>query len=490
MLAGGPFTLTLGTAGSIIGPLTFTTGNDTFNNQGTFALPASLDFLAGTDVLNNTGTLTTFTGTSAVRNLETFNNSALIDLRDGAANDVVNLVNSNYVASGNARLGIDVTGANGAFAADRLQIGGTTTGNTTVLANIVAPVIDTTGVLIVDSASNNLTAGQFTLGGATNFGLVNYAVQVRQGDAFLVSSADARTYDVVFASRQVRDLWYKSADTYSGYAAARRLDFGQERKSPVGIWAQLYGDSEKAGDDTRTSSLFGNSVTVADRIRTHFRGAQAGLDFGSANFVVGLTGGYEKARGSSALATDLVTEGHNYGAYAQFGMASGIYAGALIKRDEYDTRLNNVAIQPGAVSFSSRSDGVEGEVGLRTGGQNTIDFDLGAGLAYVRSRLDTFDFGNITFDADRMTSLRGRVHARATFAGEVAPFIEVRGFHEFRGNNSYQLQSGSIFSTLDGSGKGTWARLEAGIAAGGPLISAWVDLGDVRGYGLRAGFRF
>ena len=48
-------------------------------------------------------------------------------------------------------------------------------------------------------------------------------------------------------------------------------------------------------------------------------------------------------------------------------------------------------------------------------------------------------------------------------------------------------------STLDGQGKGTWVRLEAGIGGGtngGPLISAWANVGDTTGYGLRAGFRF
>ena len=138
-------------------------------------------------------------------------------------------------------------------------------------------------------------------------------------------------------------------------------------------------------------------------------------------------------------------------------------------------------------------DGVEGEIGLRAGGAGTINFDVGAGLAYVRSNLDTFNFGNITFDGDKMTSMRGRVHARASFAGEMAPFVEVRGFHEFRGDNDFQLRSGLASTDLQGSGKGSWVRLEGGIGGGtggGPLISGWADFGDTRGYGLRAGFRF
>jgi hypothetical protein len=493
VLAGGPFTLTLGANGTIVGPLTFTTGNDTFNNQGTFALPATLDFLTGTDVLNNTGTLTAFNGTSVVSNLETFNNAGgLIDLRDGATNDVVNLANSNYVATGAARLGVDV-GGTGVITADRLVIGGTTTGTTTVLANVLNPVIDTTGAVIVDSTLNNLTAGQFVLGGASNYGLVNYAIQIRGGDAYIVSTPDARTYDMVFAGRQARDLWYKSADIYTSYASARRLSFGEARQRPIGFWAQLGGDRETAGDRSRTATAFGTSFNVSDRLRTDYRGAQAGIDFGTANFVIGVTGGYERAASTSDAATRTVTEGMNYGAYAQFGMTSGIYASALIKRDDYRAQIDNGAIQAGMASPRGHSTGAQGEIGFRAGGADKINFDLGAGIAYVRTDMDTFNFGNITFDANRMESMRGQVHARVSFAGDVAPFIEARGFHEFRGDTSYQLRSGSAVSALDGPGKGSWVRIEGGIAGGkkgGPMLSVWGDLGDTRGYGLRGGFRF
>ncbi len=493
VLAGGPFTLTLGSAGRINGPLAFTTGNDTFNNQGTFALPASLDFLAGTDVLNNSGTLTGFAGNASILGLETFNNSGLIDMRDGAANDVITLTGTNYVATGGASLGIDVVGTNGVNLADRLVIGGTATGTTTVLANFVNPVIDLTGPLIVDSSLNNLTAGQFVLGGNVQQGLINYGIQVRGGDAFLVSTADARIFDTVFVGRQLHDLWYSSADAYSSYATARRISYGQERSHPLGIWAQLYGERQTSGDASRSATAFGSNFTVSDRIRTDIYGAQGGLDFGTSNFVIGVTGGYERAKGITPTAALIRTEGHNYGAYAQFGMTSGLYAGVLVKRDELRTMYTNGAIANGFAQPHSRTDGIEGEIGLRTGGMDNINFDLGVGFAYVHSNFDSFNFGNIAFARDELTSERGQAHARATFAGGIAPFIEVRGFHEFRDSNSYLLRSGLATSTLDGANKGTWARIEAGIGGGnkgGPLISAWANVGDTTGFGMRAGFRF
>lgn len=493
VLPGGPFTLTLGANGSIAGPLAFTTGNDTFNNQGTFALPVTLDFLAGTDVLNNSGTLTAFAGNHSILGLETLNNSGLIDMRNGLATNSLTLVGTNYVASGNAALGIDVVGNGNVNLADKLVIGGTTTGTTTVLANFVNPVVDLTGPLIVDSTLNNLTAGQFVLGGTANQGLIDYAVQVRGGDAYLVSTADSRVYDTVFFGRQLRDLWYSSADAYSSYATARRISYGQERSHPLGIWAQLYGERQTNGDQRRTATAFGSTFTVSDRIRTDIRGAQGGLDFGTSNFVIGVTGGYERANGTTPNAALVRTEGHNYGAYAQFGMTSGLYAGVLVKRDDLRTMYTNGAIGNGFANPHSRTDGIEGEIGLRTGGMDNINFDFGVGFAYVHSNFDAFNFGNIAFARDELTSERGQAHARATFAGGIAPFIEVRGFHELRDSNNYLLQSGLATSTLDGANKGTWARIEAGIGGGnkgGPLLSAWANVGDTTGFGLRAGFRF
>jgi hypothetical protein len=92
-----------------------------------------------------------------------------------------------------------------------------------------------------------------------------------------------------------------------------------------------------------------------------------------------------------------------------------------------------------------------------------------------------------------MTSTRGRLQARASFAGTLAPFIDAKVFREFGDENELTLRSGVASSTVADGKRGTWARLEGGIgggAGGGPLLSAFVDLGDVRGWGLRGGFRF
>jgi hypothetical protein len=475
-------------------------GNDVFNNTGTFNAVGTIDFGAGTDVFNNgttgtggvAGTLTAFSG-ATFANLETFNNNAgLIDLRDGAIGDILNLGAANYAATGNARLGIDVAGANGLLTSDRLVYGGTTSGTTTVLANFAgsSAVIDPVGTLVVDAGS--VAAGQFVLGGVTNAGVINYSLETRGSDVFLVSSPDEIVFDQLFATRIGNDIWYQSAEAYQAYAMSRRIDYGNERKSPLGIWAQLYGSRDRFGDRTRSVSAFGTTLNVNNRMETRRRGAQAGVDFGASNFLVGVTAGYEHAGSDSFYGTVLDAEGYNYGAYAQFGAQQGFYAGLLLKRDTYDVRLINNAIAASARP-EGRSTGVDGEVGFRFGNPGGLNFDVGAGLSYVRSRIDDYSFGNVTFDNDRHTSTRGRLQARATFAGAIAPFIDGKIFREFGDAGDVVVRSGNLNSTIVDAKRGTWGRLEAGIgggAGGGPLLSGWVDLGDVRGWGVRGGFRF
>lgn len=473
--------------------LTFDDTANVVNNSGTFNAVGTTDFAGGADVFNNTGTLNVRGGATTFANLETFNNNGgIIDLRDNAANDTFT-ISGNYAATGNARLGLDVVGTATGNTADRLVIGGTTTGTTTVLANLVNPVIDPTGALIVDSTLNNIGGTNFVLGGVTTNGLINFALENRGGDVFFVSRPDEAVFDQLFVGRMANDIWYQSAEAYQAYAMSRRIDYGNERKGPVGIWAQLYGSKDRAGNRSREVTAFNTTLTTSNRLETDRRGAQVGLDFGAQNFIVGVTAGYEHAKADTTLGTDLDLEGYNYGAYAQFGAQQGLYAGLLIKRDTYEARIINNAVGDANVQPDGRSTGIDGEVGFRFGNPGGVNFDVGAGLSYVRSKIDDYTFGNIAFDNERFTSTRGRLQARASFAGKLAPFVDGKLFHEFGDNNETTIRSGAFSETIADGKRGTWARLEAGIgggAGGGPLLSGWMDLGDVKGWGVRGGFRF
>ena len=110
-----------------------------------------------------------------------------------------------------------------------------------------------------------------------------------------------------------------------------------------------------------------------------------------------------------------------------------------------------------------------------------------------RRSLRNCTFDNVIFDNDRFTSTRGRLQTRTTFAGAIAPFIDGKIFREFVDANDLTVRSGMGFSWIINEKRGAWGRVEGGLgggAGGGSLLSAWVDLGDVRDWGLRSGFRF
>ena len=489
VLAGGPFTLTFGATGTIIGPLTFTTGNDTFNNQGNFALPAALDFLAGTDVVNNTGTLTSFNGTASISNLETFNNvGGFVEMRDGVPDDVINLGNANFVGSGNSRLGLDVGGGAGGLTSDRLVLGGNASGSTALNLTFLSgsAIIDRDGVLLVDAGT--ASGNPFTLAGPISAGLINFSLLQTGGDTFLVSNPDEVVFDSLVVSQMAMEASYQSIDAHVACSAARRSG-SDTNSSPLSLCGQLYASNDRTGENGRVSTAFGTNLTYSDRRKTERRGAQVEVGFKAGNsFEVGLTGGYGRSETRLSSNSDIQFDGHNVGVYAEFGAMSGLYASAMVKRDRFEGRFSNDIVAP-LVRLKGRSTSVDGEAGFRTGQLAGAAFDAHVGLSYVRTHLNDFTTGNINFDSSKFDSLRGRAGVRLTWDGAITPFIDAKVFNEFRGDNDVRLGSGALFDTISGRGRGTWGRLEAGLA-GNAMVSAWVDVGDVKGWGGRVGFRF
>ena len=482
-------------AGQLRGYVDLTANGDTVTNSGLWDARLTSDFGAGADVFTSSGTVRTaissaLAETVVFAGLESFANAAgLIDLRDGGVGDVFSL-SGNYAATGDARLGVDIGGSIAGLTGDLLTIGGTTSGTTSVLLNILASaaVVDPDGVRIVDASGGT---GLFT--GSFNTGFINYDVIMIGPDAFVVSSADEGVFDVGLLGTMAQDMWYQSADSHLACSASRKNDFGADRKSNIALCAQLYVSHDRYGDSSNSATLFGSTFDYSDRIKTKRRGAQADLGYRvGGSFTVGLTAGYAHARTENAgSGTALDVEGYNLGAFAQYGSKVGFYGSLLAKWDRFDTRVaSGLAI--GSIRPDGRSFGVDGEIGWRTTNLGPM-FDLYAGVSHVRTKLDDFTAGFIDFSPDRMTSTRGRLGARLGWSGSWAPFIDAKLFHEFSGDSDIQVGSGLLSDSFERHGRGTWARLEGGIGGGtggGPLLTAWGEFGDVRGWGLRAGFRF
>ena len=146
-----------------------------------------------------------------------------------------------------------------------------------------------------------------------------------------------------------------------------------------------------------------------------------------------------------------------------------------------------------AFDFHIRQTGIDGALGYRFGMGGDANLDANVGLSHVRSKIDNIDAFGFHYDISKVTSTRGRAGLRATFGGSWAPYISGTVFREFKGDGKIDLFDGGDTFGLHTNGKGTWARLEAGISGNdgpGPILAAWGDLGDKHGFGIRAGWRW
>jgi outer membrane autotransporter protein len=527
---GGATTVNNLAGAGISGPLLLTAGADTVNNAGVISFTGVADFGAGADTLNNQldgsllldkgatvngletlnnggnvsaigttqlngttfnnlagGSLTATGGAASLTGLTAFNNAGTIALSDGATNDTLTLPGT-YTGSTGSRLTIDA--APGLNAADRLVIGGNIAGATQVDVNFVGtgPLYNPTGVLVVDGGGT-AAANAFVINPANvQQGLLNYGIRQAGNDFFLASNLDASAGELALVSSAGPEMWYQSFDAYHDSIMGRQGNGGDNK---FGFWANLYLSRDKYGDQTVTGTPFnGQSISYSPRIENHRRGAQGGFEYRSGMFTVGVTGGYEHNRPEFGLDSRMDIEGYNYGAYALFGMENGIYGGVMYKRDEYDIDFANNGRAFGFRS-DAHSDGVDGELGLRFG--TGIKFDLNGGVSYVKTDIDPYANYGLNFAFEDMTSVRGRLGARVIMEDWGGLFLGAKAFHEFRDNARVDVSNGALIGSLAAPERGTWVRVEAGVGASsksGAQLTAWADLGDTKGIGVRAGFHF
>jgi hypothetical protein len=455
-------------------------GFTALTNAGTITLGAGT-FTAPAGVFTNSGTVNAKLGATTITGQSGFTNAAgLISLQDGATNDVLT-INSNYTASGNARLALDIDNTT----ADRLIINGNVTGTATnILLTPLAGTtgINTAGILVVD-VTGTTVANAFTTTSVLN-PIVNYVIEQRGVDYYAITVPNANAFAPVLIGNLVNDLWYQGAEAFNAMAAAR----GGESDGGIGFWLQPYYGRDRYGDSTQTFTTTGGTFTIPTRMRTVRHGIQGGIDFNAGIAAIGVTGGYQHAEINNGSPS---TEGWNVGAYAMAGGTEGIYGNALVKYDSDKTDIDFGAFSQSGLSTDSTSIGADGEIGYRSRGSGKVGFDASAGLAYVDSKIDTFSFGGIDFDYDNVTSLRGRIGARAVFYDLAKLFVGAKLMHEFNGDTDLLLDS-TTDASVSNKGRGTWARLEGGFGGGLDtpfMLSGWGDFGDVKGWGVRGGVR-
>ncbi|MGF1550306.1 MAG: autotransporter outer membrane beta-barrel domain-containing protein [Sphingomonadaceae bacterium] len=481
---GASATVTIGEQGSIAGRIDLTDSDDSLVNEGLLAPVGDSDFGLGADVLLNRSTVAV-DGAASLGGLEEFANEGLIDLADGAAGDELTL-GGDFSGGAGSRIALDVDAGTAGTPADRLVVGGDVSGATTIdLALLGGPaVVNADGALLVDAAGGD---GGFTLAGPTRSGLIDYRLEQSGGEVRLLALPNELAVQPLLAGALGQQFWYQSADAWSASAEARRaLPFAGDGR----IWLQGYGGEQDRGD-ARGFDVFSAAVESDLRYETSRYGVQAGADFGRGATRYGITGGWGRADSEIAEATEADLDGFNIGAYLLHRPATdGVYGELLAKADFFDGEFENGTLFTGS-TLDGTSYGAEGELGYRWLGGVTVD--VGAGLAYVRTDIEDFSVPNGDYEFEAAESLRGRLGIRiAGRQGAIIPFGDIKLLHEFMGENEARFVSGGFTLPLAHESSGTWVRGEAGLVATrfGGFLAAWLEAGDVEGFGLRAGLRF
>jgi len=454
-------------------------GFTSFSNAGTLDLAAGT-FTVPAAVFTNTGTILADEGASTITGQTSFANSGTIDLQDGATGDVLT-INSAYVGSGGSNLLVDFDDT----VSDRLVVGAAS-GSTTVNANFVgAGLFNVPGILVVDTTST--TANAFVLGavGGNSSPLVDYTLFQSGTDYFLSAAPTPDAFNPVAITNVAGALWYQSADEV---VAQTDLPSGLEG---IGGWGQVYYSQDKYGNDNDDAVIDGTVFEVDNELDTDRYGIQAGLEYGMGGGRIGLTGGYGVAKSDNDLSNDMKAKGWNLGIYGAFGGLTGFHGSALLKHDRYKLDFDGGAFD--GVDADLKATGVDGSLGYRFGIGGAATLDAKVGLAHVKTKIDDVGAFGLNYDLGTVTSTRGRAGLRAAFGGNLGFYAEGSVLREFDGDGSVELFDGATIYDIDTDGKATWFRLEAGLApqlGSGPILAAWADLGDKKGFGLRAGFRF
>jgi hypothetical protein len=487
---GAAANVTIAPTGTIAGRIDLTDNADLLTNNGVFAPVGTSNFGLGADLFVNAGRLRV-AGAPVLGGLESTVNRGVVDFRNGGAGDQLTL-SGDFTGAAGSQLAIDVAGSVNGTPADRLIVGGNAAGTTAVTLNLIGGpgVANPTGTVIVDAAS--AAGGAFTLAGPTRSGFVDYSLRQSGGRTLLVALPNQAALEPLLLGGIGLDFWYQSADSWSGSATLRRSDLGSASPRGTSFWMQGYGGNDKRGA-TRAIDVFGTTNQANLRFDTDRRGAQGGLDLrAGASLALGVTGGYQRSASHFASGTRAILEGYNVGGYMLYGGPTGLYAELLAKADFFKARLANGGLFA-ATQIDGKSYGAEGELGYRLL-FGMLHADVGAGLAYVRTDLDPLTASGFRFDFDRAQSLRGRVGVRLEGSGKVAPYADLKLLHEFKAGDHTTLASGGVSLDLPDRAKGTWVRGELGLTGApdrsGGFVSAWAEAGDVRGYGVRLGFRW
>jgi hypothetical protein len=434
--ATGAGSVTINNAGSIYGYANLATAANTVNNPGTWFAYGTSNFGTGADVFNNSGTVDVAPFSSAAtavvwNGLTTFNNTGLVDLRNGHTGDTFTLTGANWVGGAGSRLGVDVS-LSPSLSADELIIGGAASGTTNVLINDLSPAgpgtLNFTGVPVVHAGSGS--AGAF-VAPTIQKGFVNYELSFNPSTVTwsVVGLPGQSAFEMVKVPEMAEGFWRRSGDAWSAREQEIRDSvWGATPTRGEGweMWAQAQIGGERLGGVT-DYTINGFSFAPNLRTDTDWRGFQVGADeMLGGGWMWGVTSGFlEQNTDFRGFHDSFDLQGWNIGAYA--GFTSGhFFLNGLVKGDWYQLRANMLSV-PAYQSFNGNSWGLKGETGFRFGTGAFYIEPLGD-ISWTSNHLDdaNFHFLATDFTYSNTDSGRGRLGARfGSQWGSVMPYVGV-----------------------------------------------------------------
>ncbi|MDH7975223.1 autotransporter outer membrane beta-barrel domain-containing protein [Sphingomonas sp. AR_OL41] len=491
-------------SGLIRGRVLFSAGDDVLVNPGTFDAIGDTDFGAGTDLFQNSGTVRVLPGTTTAGHvsflgLERFENSGLIDLRNGHSGDTLTLA-GNFAGSGASALGLDLT-FDTTVTADQLIVGGAATGTTLIKLNITNPsaaTLSSTPVILVRTGAGS-AAGAFTLANP-DIGLIRYglAFNAASGTFGLTGNAGAPVYRTLKIGEGAGNIWNRATDGWEAHLADGRDTRGGGSGEGRKIWGQIFGGVDTR-DENRSVATPGSGTANYDLgYRQTYYGAQIGVDLAEGeNSVFGVTGSYVSSEQQGHGSADRSKfETVSLGGYVGFH-AGPFFASALAQYGHDWVTASNEQL---GWKDKLKGDlyGAAVQVGVRFGSEKVYAEPL-ASLSYLHTDISDLHALGQTIAFDGATGLRGKLGARlgASFdlkgGGKALFYATGNAVHEFKGDNGATFLSGGGSATLGNQRIATYGQGSVGVnfvSAG--KLSGFIEAdgnigGEFKGAGGRAG---
>ena len=501
-------------AGTITGRILLAGSGDSVANTGLFVATGDSNFGTGGDVFSNSSVLQIAptggqAGSVSFNGLQAFNNTGLVELRNGHAGDVLTLTGAFDGASG-SRLGLDVQLGGAGSTADKLVVG-TITGTTSLLIQDVGASVGALnkGIVVVQAAPGS-AAGALTLAnGPISKGFIQYSLvsNSASGTYSLVGLPGAPAYQTLKFTEGAENLWHASEAAWSSHLTGLRdaASAGDRLAlAPGGRgWAEVFG-SDLQRNGAQDFTTFGQGQRFDLSYDQSYVGFQGGFDVVRAALggaiAYGLTGGYANSRLHFRAAAGAVDyDVGNVGLYAAY-VAGPAFVNLLFKYDHDELSASSPIARYKA---DPNADGYGGaaEAGYRLGGSRLWAEPV-ASLEYVRTNLDSFAAQGASFQFDGADSLLGKVGLRVGGALRLAsgvllsPYGGAHLVKEFDGDNRVAFTSGGYTVAFANRRPGGFGQAEAGLDIATPgRLSGFIEGdgdfgGGVSGGGGRVGLRF